>query len=622
MRFAGWFLCFAVLGAPSISFAADPAEPVVENTEPADQNPISPQEALAKVKVPEGFKVTLFAGEPDVRQPIAMSVDHKGRLWVAECYSYPTWKAEGSDRLVIFEDKDNDGVFDDKKIFWSKGNYLSGFALGHGGVWVCCAPDLLFIPDANGDDVPDAAPKVMLDGWGSKGIHNVFNALNWGPDGWLYGCNGITAPSNVGKPGTPEKERTPINCGIWRYHPTQHKFEVVAQGTTNPWGLDWNDHGQAFFTNCVIEHLWHMVPGAHYKRMFGQDFNEHAYGLMPACSKHLHWAGGDWTKARGRAEDNDLGGGHAHAGAMIYLGDNWPDKYRDSIFIGNIHGYRVNNNVIERKGSGYNGHKAPDFFYAHDNWFRALELKYGPDGGVYLTDWCDTGECHDYKGVHRTSGRVYKIVYGDAKPAKAVDLTKLSDAELVDLQLHKNDYFCRNARRILQERAAAGKLDAATAGKLKAIFADNKDITRKLRALWTLHSIVGMDVKFLTEQLHHENEHVRGWAVRLLREYEHGLPSQMKTLASMAGDDKSALVRLEIASAMQQLPVADRWSIAEALVAHAEDAEDDNLPLMIWYGIEPAIATDKVRSAKLLSATKIPIIRQYIARRLASTASK
>jgi putative membrane-bound dehydrogenase-like protein len=598
--------------------AGDSPEPDVVNTEPANVQPITPQAALAKITVPEGFKVTLFAGEPDVRQPIAMAVDQRGRLWVAECYSYPDWNETGKDRLVIFEDRDQDGVFDHKKVFWDQGNYLTGFIPGFGGVWVCCAPHLLFIPDADGDDVPDGAPQVMLDGWAYKGIHNVFNALNWGPDGWLYGCNGITAPSNVGPPGTPDDQRTPINCGIWRYHPTRHIFEVVAEGTTNPWGLDWNDHGQAFFTNCVIGHLWHLIPGAHYERMFGQDSNQYAYELMPACSKHLHWAGGEWQKARGRAEDDDLGGGHAHAGAMVYLGDNWPDKYRNSIFMGNIHGYRINNDALVRSGSGYASHFAPDFFKANDDWFRALELKCGPDGGAYVSDWCDTGECHDYKGVHRTSGRIYKVVYGDQQPAKLRDLAKLSDEQLVELQLHKNDYFCRHARRLLQERASGGKISEQAIAKLNSIFADNADETRQLRALWCLHGSGAIDADFLTKQLSHNNEHVRGWAIRLLREYDNGLAKNHATLAKLAQEDDSALVRLEIASALQQLPLAQRWAIAAALLAHAEDAEDDNLPLMTWYGIEPAIPTDKAQAAKLLGTCQIPSVRQFIARRIAS----
>lgn len=620
MLWRRWWVLLLVLGTlpTDLRGAETSSEPNVIDTEEANLQPLKPRESLAKVKVPAGFHATLFAGEPDVRQPIAMTVDHRGRLWVAESYSYPTYSDKGQDRVVILEDTDNDGQFDKKKVFWNQGHYLSGIAIGHGGVWICDAPNLAFIPDADGDDVPDGEPQVMLDGWSTKGIHNVVNALNWGPDGWLYGCNGITAPSTVGKPGTPEQDRVPINCGVWRYHPTQHKFEVVAHGTTNPWGLDWNDHGQAFFTNCVIAHLWHLVPGARYERMFGQDYNEYAYGLMPATSKFLHWSGSDWTKARGGNDHDKLGGGHAHAGAMIYLGDNWPDEYRNSIFMCNIHGNRVNRNTLERKGSGYDAGRAPDFFFANDEWFRGLELKCGPDGGVYISDWCDIGECHDYKFVHRSSGRIYKVVYGEPKSGPAIDLSKQSDADLVQHQLHQNDYFVRNARRLLQERAASGKLASDTAEKLRALYTEQTDVTRRLRALWCLHAIGAIDGAFLQSQLKDKNEHIRGWSVRLLREYDGALAAAQPALIEAAANDPSGLVRLELASSLQCLPVGERWKIAEKLVAHEGDATDDNLPLMIWYGIEPAVAADKVQAAKLLTTCKLPTVRQYIARRMAA----
>ena len=112
-------------------------------------------------------------------------------------------------------------------------------------------------------------------------------------------------------------KRMPINCGVWRYHPTRQVFEAVAHGTTNPWGLDFDDHGEAFITNCVIPHLFHVVPGAHFQRMFGQDFNPNLYGLIETCADHIHWAGGRWQDlARGQAHDkhSEAGGGHAHVG--------------------------------------------------------------------------------------------------------------------------------------------------------------------------------------------------------------------------------------------------------------------------------------------------------------------
>src|SRR5438067_467444 len=154
---------------------------------PGQERPLPPSEAAQHMTLPEGFQATLFAGEPDVRQPIAFTFDDRGRLWVVECYSYPKWltSGQGKDRLLIFEDKKGTGHFDSCKVFWDKGTNISGIQVGFGGVWVCAIPNLLFIPDRNGDDVPDGPPEVLLDGWNMKAQHNVFSSLTWGPDGWL-----------------------------------------------------------------------------------------------------------------------------------------------------------------------------------------------------------------------------------------------------------------------------------------------------------------------------------------------------------------------------------------------------------------------------------------------------
>src|SRR5437868_7094803 len=174
-------------------------------------------------------------------------------------------------------------------------------------------------------------------------------------------------------------------------------IEVVAHGTTNPWGLDFDDFGQMFITNCVIKHIWHVVPGAHFQRMFGQDINPYSYGLLESGADHIHWAGGDWTTSRGgQGAHSDAGGGHAHVGCLVYLGDNFPAEYRNSVFMCNLHGNRLNRDTLERKGSTYVAHHGPDFLFANDSWFRGLCLKSGPDGALYVSDWTDTGECHNY----------------------------------------------------------------------------------------------------------------------------------------------------------------------------------------------------------------------------------
>src|SRR2546427_1883366 len=448
MRYLGplFLSAAAVLGSPSTQDRPTLPPGIVNTQNPADK-PLSPEQALKKITVPEGFQVTLFAGEPDVMQPVAFDFDDRGRLWVVECFSYPDFKSQDHDRIVIYTDKDGDGRFDERKVFHDKGHRLSGIAVGFGGVWVCSAPELLFIPDIDGDDVPDGPPVVHLDSWTLNAGHNMVNGMAWGPDGWLYGRHGITAPSLVGRPGAPESERTQLSCSIWRYHPVRHTFEVVTHGTTNPWGLDWDDYGQPFFSNNVIGHLWHVIPGAHYQRMFGDDFNPYLYQLMASCSDHKHWSGSDWTRSRGgQREHNALGGGHAHAGAMIYLGDNWPDQYRHTVMTGNIHGNRLLYDQLERQGSGYVAHHGKAFLIANDPWFRPVSIHYGPDGGVFVSDWNDLGECHDNDGVYRASGRIYKVSYGKTKPPGDFNLTRFTDQELVKLQLHKNDWFVRHAR--------------------------------------------------------------------------------------------------------------------------------------------------------------------------------
>ncbi len=596
----------------SLAVAAYAAEP---------EAPLSPLATAQQMTLPKGFQATVFAAEPDLVQPIALAFDDRGRLWAVECLSYPEWnrdaKAGGHDRVVIFEDQDGDGRFDQRKVFFDKGSNLSGLELGFGGVWLCSTPNLVFVPDADGDDVPDGEPQVVLDGWDLSAKHNVFNGLAWGPDGWLYGCNGILSNSKIGKPGAPDDERTSINCGVWRYHPTLKLHEAVAHGTTNPWGLDFDEFGQMFITNCVIQHLWHVVPGAHFQRMFGQDMNQHSYRLMESCADHIHWGGGHWTSSRGgKGEHDKPGGGHAHSGAMVYLGDNWPGEYRNGLFTCNIHGNRVNHDILAHQRSGYVAHHGEDFLLVPDPWFRGLVVKYGPDGGVYVADWTDSGECHDYEDVHRTSGRIYKVTYGKAQPFSA-DLHNFSDEQLVQLQLHKNDWQVSHARRLLQERAASGKLNAGTRTALFRQLANQTDVTRQLRALWALHVAGGLSNEELGKLLASSEAYVRAWAIRLAAEDKKLSPSMLAACEKLAASDPSPVVRLQLASIMQRLPIEQRWNLAAALLAHGDDAEDLNLTLMVWYAVEPLVPADAPRALALANRAELPLVRQFLARRAA-----
>ncbi|HIE99555.1 MAG TPA: cytochrome C, partial [Fuerstia sp.] len=422
-------------GTPFACPAADDfPDPV--NTQAAGEHPPSPQEMLELFELPPGFNVTLFAGEPNVQQPIAFDFDDRGRIWVAENYSYGAhgeYDADHRDRVIILHDTDGDGQHDERKVFWDKGWMLTGLTWGFGGLWILNDGSLSFIPDKDADDVPDSEPVEMLNGWTKGAGHNFVNGLLWGPDGWLYGRHGITETSLPGRPDVPKEERQPMNCGIWRFHPTKHTFEIVCHGTTNPWGLDYNESGDMFMSNNVIGHLWHVIPGAHYERMFGQDFNPHLYELMGQAADHYHWDHtGKWTESRDDHAE-DLGGGHSHCGLMIYQGQNFPEEYHGKAFMFNTHGRCINVDRLERKGSSYVAKHEPNFLKVNTPWFRGIELKYGPRGCVYLTDWSDNGECHDHDGVHRTSGRIYRIAYGEVSSSDNATLQFAPNVSLDEL---------------------------------------------------------------------------------------------------------------------------------------------------------------------------------------------
>ncbi len=590
---------------------------------------LPPEDAAKAMTVPEGFKVTLFAGEPDVHQPIAFAIDDRGRLWVAEAYSYPIRvpEAQARDQILIFEDKDGDGKFDSRKVFADKLNLVSGIELGYGGVYVGAAPNFLFIPDKDGDDKPDGPPQILLDGWGYQDSHETLNTFTWGPDGWLYGCHGVFTHSRVGKPGTPDAERTPIDAGIWRYHPTKHQFEVFAEGTSNPWGIALDRNGDLFETACVIPHLYQVIPGARYERQAGPHANPYTYEDIKTIADHRHYVGGNPHAGNGRS--GDAGGGHAHSGAMIYQGSVWPAEYHGSLFMNNIHGARLNRDTLEPKGSGYVGRHAPDFLMANDSWSQIISIKYGPDGQAYFIDWYDRQQCH-HKGVDvhdRSNGRIFKLTYGEPRPL-TIDLKKLTGPAPTLLLDHKNEWYAGHALRILRERGFDLQAGAAATG-LSILKVGSP--TYRLRYLWAVHAIGTLDEGDANFGLDDGDPHVRAWTIRLaLEEAGEGdreiqrinragaRNAVLKRLAAIARTDPSPVVRLSIASALQRLPLDRRWDVLEALVAHGEDASDHNLPLMDWYALEPLAAADPSRALGLASASKIPNLLPFTVRRVAA----
>jgi putative membrane-bound dehydrogenase-like protein len=572
-------------------------------------------QAAAAMTPPAGFKVTLAASEPEIIRPISFTIDARNRLWVVEGHTYPipAPEGEGKDRILIFEDTNGDGSLDSRKVFMEGLNLVSGIEVGMGGVWLGAAPYLLFIPIDYNTDLPAGPVQKLLDGWGTDDTHEVLNNLRWGPDGWLYGTHGVFTHSNVGKPGAPDSERTKINAGVWRYHPTRHEFEVFAEGTSNPWGIDFNSHGHPFITVCVIPHLYHVIQGARYQRQAGEHFNPYTFDDIKTIGDHVHWLG-DRGPHAGNFRSAAAGGGHAHAGAMIYLGgDNWPAEYHDAIFMNNINGARLNIDELEASGSGYIGKHHPDFMAMNDSWSQWLNFKYDASGSVFAIDWYDKNQCHSPNpDVHDKSlGRIFKISH-DKDVFVRENLYEATDLELANYQTHKNEWYARQSRMILQERGGNRKAQKS----LKAILASDPEITHQLRALWTLHGMGAMSDKELHILLAYPNEYIRSWVIQLLAEDKTVSGETLDKFTEMAKADASPVVRLYLVSAMLRLQPEMRWDVLAALSQREEDAEDHNLPLMLWYALEPLTDLDARRASSLVQDANVPILLEYTMRKL------
>lgn len=612
----------------------------LRDTEPGDPaQRLSGEAGAAAIEVEPGFEVKLFAAEPELRQPIAMAADRHGNLWVVENYTYAeasvNFDREMFDRVLVLRDTDRDGHHDERVVFWDQGKQVTSVEIGRGGVWLLAAPQLLFIPDANEDLVPDGEPVVLLDGWDNGSVrHNIVNGLRWGPDGWLYGRHGILATSLVGIPGTPVESRVPINCGIWRYQPETRRFEVVSRGTTNPWGMDWTADGELLFINTVIGHLWHALPNSHLERMYGNDFDPHLYSLMPQIADHIHWSENEkWNDIRnGISNDTDAaGGGHAHSGFLIYQESQFPREYHNNLLAINLHGQRINRDYLEEKGIGYNATHGPDTFHSRDPWFRGVELIAGPDGQVWIADWSDTGECHENDGVSRSSGRIYEWRYASGgsteRPQWPDDLKGL-----VDLVVHGQSFWSRQALQTLATRADQVSEEERAEGLAHALSqleqlqaAENATVSPSVlraRALWAANACGPVPAEALVTLLAHTDPVVRRWSVRLLSDSAIDDAAVASSLIECAKRESNGLVVAHLASALPRLSHENRLELATVLASGELIEQDLRLAQLIWYGINDSVVEYRSQALELVRQTPSIELKQWIFRRMASEFSQ
>ena len=333
----------------------------------------------------------------------------------------------------MLESTKGDGHFDKITTFADGLNIPSGIAVGHGGVWVADSPDILFLQDTKGTGKADKR-EVVVTGFGRADTHEVPNNLTWGPDGYLYGLNGVFNEAHIQQNGHDFR----FTCALYRINPRTREFSLFCQGTSNPWGLAWDPEGSAFVSACVIDHLWHLTETGYYHRQGGP---------YPPFT----WELGSIVNFRHQKA--------AYCGLAYLDSDAFPPEWRGKLVMGNLHGDCLNVDELHRNGSTYRATPCPDLLTANDVWFMPVVERIGPDGCLYIVDWYDRYHCYqdagrDPAGVDRKYGRIYRLRYKNTPPAGLFDLSKDTNEQLIQRLSSGNIYFRETAQRILDERLA------------------------------------------------------------------------------------------------------------------------------------------------------------------------
>lgn len=575
-------------GMPAITSGAEPDRVTPWRQDQPPNEPYPPQEALRKMTVPEGFNVELVASEPDLVNPIGMSFDDRGRIWVTESLEYPRKPAgAGRDRVKILEDTDADGSADKVSVFAEGLNIPTGVTTGYGGVWVLNAPDLLFLQENNGKE---ASREVVLTGFGRTDTHELPNSLTWGPDGWLYGLNGVFNECRVRSNNGRDFR---FNCALWRVHPRTREFQIVSEGTSNPYGLAWDTEGSAIIEAChwANDHLFHFVETGHYQRQAG---------VFPP-----------YTIPIGSITDH----GHqktAYCGIAFLDTDAYPPQFHERIVVGNIHGGAINVDRLQRDGATYLAKGEPDLLNGNDAWFMPVALKIGPDGCLYVLDWYDRYHCsqdaaRDPAGVDRLKGRLYRLRYKDTPRAPKIDLATESDDQLVARLASGNIYFRETAQRILTERlhgesrGLRGKLEKqALAGtgrpspdspldRAKDATLHNLERKARLHALWALVGSGSLEPGFHLKVLENADPAFRAWGVRATGNFG-SVPTLIREKIAGLAADASPDVQLQVAIAARKIKSFDALPVLIEVLTHC--GQDKLIPSIAWNNLHPLLEFD------------------------------
>jgi putative heme-binding domain-containing protein len=589
---------------------------------------LSPAESARSFKVADDLRFDQVLAEPIVKQPVSISFDERGRLWVVQYLQYPHpagmkilsrdkfWRVvydktspppphhfRGLDRITIHEDTKGSGVFDKHAVFLEGLNIVTSAVRGRGGVWVLNPPYLLFYPTKDNADTPTGDPVVHLQGFGLEDTHSCANSLRWGPDGWLYGAHGSTVTAHITRPADKGKRIEPIQMigqHIWRYHPEKQSFEIFAEGGGNAFGVEFDEQGRVFSGhNGGDTRGFHYVQGGAYRKGFekhGVLANPYSFGFFEMM-KH--------NKAQR----------FSHA-FVINEADGLPRNYRGKLFAVEPMQGRVMLSEIKPDRSSLQTRDLGPVVQSSDSWFRPVDIKPAPDGSLFVADFYEAKIAHlghNDGVIDRDTGRIYRLTAKDAPARKPIDLNQKSSAELVELLRSDNRWQREMAQRLLGDRK-----DRSVIPGLTAMLFDSKG-QLALESLWALNQSGGFEAALAERAVQHAEPAVRAWCVRLLADDGRLGAKLAPRIAELARTESSVQVRSQWASSAKRLTAAEGLPIVHALLMRDEDAGDIHVPLLLWWALEvqcgaqPERVLDLFRESSLWQAR---IVEETILSRL------
>ena len=587
-----------------------------------DSQPTPAALTLSHFSSSDDLQIDLVLSEPEVNQPLELTFDERGRMWVVQYNQYPYpeglkvtgidnhLRAEfdkipsppptgtpGADKITFFEDTNGDGLYDKSTDAITGLNIATGVAFGRGRIWVLNPPYLLSYKDDNSDGLPDGPAEVNLRGFGLQDTHAVANSLRWGPDGWLYGATGSTVVSNISSLATTNLHFE--GQSIWRYHPETEIFELFAEGGGNTFHVEIDAKGRIYSGDNGVSRGQYYKQGGYYEKNWGKHgalTNPYAFGFLPNMIL-------DGDKKR-----------FTHAW-IKYEANALPVKYRDRMIAINPLLNYIQLTDMVHNGSTFSNHDLERIVETNDRWFRPVDIKAGPDGAVYIADWYDSRLTHvDPNDTwHKSSGRIYRIRSGPQQIQEPFNIGGYTNDQLITLLSHPNKWYRQQAIRIFGDRK-----DKSVIPRLKEILVHETG-QLALESLWAINVSGYFEDEIAQIGLSHKDPFVRMWSVRLIGDFKNFSTSVYDSMLELAAVEQNPEVQSQLACTAKRLPGTVAIPIIKEVIMNASGDDPDN-PLLLWWALESKIDQYGDLVLDMLNDPKIwnnHIVKLFLLERLA-----